>query len=208
MEFLDFEYSTREPQLPQSSAEQADGIVCSGVFPHSVGPTLFKRLNGLQASMQDPSHIQYRTIHVACKDEKIKDLTRQIIEHEYKDKFNNIEFNYIVATDVNSIGDSCLEQLNASGDLAENYVVISDGTSAAKDMLGAKRKIEGKYNCLGIASAPIKDWKKEMDFYGYREALGSVEKATIAWAQSDMNFKAREVNRACTAFCTHYKISR
>jgi hypothetical protein len=69
----------------------------------------------------------------------------------------------------------------------------------------ATSKLEGK-TCLGIASAPIKDWKVDMNLYGYEAACGSQEKAAIAWASSAWDFKARQVNAEMRAYKTTHVV--
>lgn len=50
------------------------------------------------------------------------------------------------------------------------------------------------YECLGVVSAPVKDWIPDMNDYGYTEALnGNPDQATRAWAASSWNFLARDL---------------
>lgn len=190
VKFLDDDYSHKETQLPELTSELAEGIVCSGVYPDSLQATLTKRLNGLQLSI-DENNLQYKVIYVLCKNEEIKKLSEEFINSEFKEKLDTTNFIYIVANTESNIGLTCLKKLKESYSI-KNYVVITDGTSAEKDFLTAKNVLSEE-TCLGIASAPIKDWKADMNLYGYEKALGTQEKATIAFASSAWNFKARQV---------------
>lgn len=203
IQFLNDDYAKREKKLPEPFKGAVDGIVCSGVTPDSIAPTLLKRLKGLDASI-DESKITYKAIYVLCKDREIVNLSQKCIGENYGAKFKEIDFRYIEAGVEKDIGLTCLKKLQERKLLGNHYVVITDGTSAEKDLLTAQGILKD-YSCLGIASDPIKDWKEEMNLYGYEVALGSSEKATIAWARSSWNFIARQANKELSAYrMRHY----
>ncbi|MCB1136272.1 MAG: hypothetical protein KDK78_08395 [Chlamydiia bacterium] len=86
-----------------------------------------------------------------------------------------------------------LELLSKLG-IKGRVTLITDPAFVEKDRARAVQALgEDRFN--GCVSVPMTDWRCEMRLHGYDEkSLGSAEKATIAWAQSAWNFKAREMN--------------
>ena len=79
-------------------------------------------------------------------------------------------------------------------DIKGRVTLITDPFFAEKQ-LALVVSAFGSEQSNGCVSVPMYDWRQEMKLYGYDDAaFGSSEKATIAWAQSAWNFKAREMH--------------
>ncbi len=183
--FLEDEYSDREIMMPRERR------IAHAIFPCGVEATMHKRFNSLSESIKQG--YQYSKLHFIVKDEKDKENVLNLISTDYKELLNEIDINIVVANTELDILEKGLKQLKDGTELSKEYIIITDPTFAPKVEMIAAQVLDNR-QCLGIASAPIKDWRVDMNLYGYESALESHEKATIAWASSAWNFKARQVN--------------
>lgn len=206
VEFLNDDYKDREIIMPREK-KTADAI-----FPCGVEATMHKRFSSLKESLIQG--YQYNTLHliVPIKD---RDNVLNLINTSYKEAIKNLNINIVIADAEVNIVEEGLQTLQTSKALAEEYVIITDPTFAPKIESIASSVLKN-HHCLGIASAPIQDWKIEMNLYGYEEAvkqrlLGNNhpsdaekieihQKAAIAWASAAWNFKARQVGTEFKAF--------
>jgi len=186
-QYLDDDYLRKKTILPNPTSEIIDGVMLSGLDSNSLRGALHKRLNGLKESINARS-LNFRRIYVWCNSKTIKTLSEEFIREHFKKEFDGIEFCY--STD------------DIEKSILKHYVLISDGTRNNVEFLHLQEVLK-EHICLGIASVPI-DWKEEMNLYGYETALGSLEKATIAFASSSWNFKAHQVETELRA----YKITK
>ncbi len=187
--FLDHDYSHRSEVMPTQKS------IPHAVFPCGVEPTMHKRFNSLKESMD--KGYQYQNIHFIMKDSAAKAEVSAMVDKEYKELLKNVSVNFVVAdTDLN-IFEEGLATLDDQ--LKAGYAIISDASFASKVGTIATRVLPG-VPFHGIASSPIKDWTREMNLFGYNKALGSPEKAAVAWAQSAWNFKARQVHSEMRAW--------
>lgn len=189
--FLNDDYSDREMIMPREK-QKADGL-----FPCGVEATMHKRFHSLAESLKQGS--QYRTIHFIAKDEADKLAVKNLINGQYKELLQGITTNIVIAETNLNIFEAGLAKLASSSSLEQEYIIITDPTFASKVEMIATSKLK-EQKCLGIASAPVKSWEVDMNLYGYEKALGSHEKAAVAWALSAWNFKARDTHAALTAY--------
>jgi hypothetical protein len=185
VKFLEDEYQDRETIMPREKK------MANAIFPCGVEATMHKRFNSLIESLKQG--YQYDTIHFIVKDNVDKENVSKLINTTYNELVKGIKINIIVADTDLDIFEKGLKQLKEASALSKEYVIITDPTFASKVELIAS-SVLNEHTCMGIASAPIKDWKVDMNLYGYESSLGSHEKAAIAWASSAWNFKARQVN--------------
>lgn len=192
-------YNARRKILPDESSTIMDGILCSGVSPSSIPATLAKRFRSLKASITE-KNLNFERVYILCKNDEVKSCSRDFIEklQIIDQKFNRIDFTYIVANVDRNIGRTCVDMLHKRGGIENPYVVITDATSGQKDYLTATSVLTSS-KCHGIALAPITNWIQEMNLYGYQEALGSYENAAIAWARTDWNFVTRRADLELSA---------
>lgn len=180
--FLDDEYSDRVTIMPREKN------VVNAIFPCGVEATMHKRFNSLKESLEQK--YKYERIHFIVKDSKAAEEVQSLFK-EFSEMLTGIKTNFIVADTKLDIFEKGLALLKENSSLDAGYVIITDPTFAPKVEMITTSILSGK-KCFGIASAPIKDWKVDMNLYGYGEALGTHEKAAIAWARSAWNFKARQ----------------
>ncbi len=194
--FLDDEYRDRPEVLPRSKGE-CDAIVGSGVEA-----TMHKRFDSIRKALD--SGCRFNTIHFIAKDESATHVIEAMIKERYSDVVGSSKINFVVTnTDLNIL-ETGLPQLNKPGILSDRYVLVTDISFASKIEGIAQPLLKGK-TCMGVAATSIKDWRVDMNLYGYEEALGSQEKATIAWASSVWNFKARQVHAELSVYMANKK---
>lgn len=182
--FLDDDYRDRTEVLPRSTGT-CDAIVGSGVEA-----TMHKRFDSIRKAIQHGC--KFDTIHFIAKDEATQHMIEGLIKERYGEVVDGSKINYIV-TNVNiGILETGLTSLNQQGTLADKYVLVTDIPFASKIEGIAKPILRGK-TCIGVSATSINDWHVDMNLYGYEDALGGKEKATVAWACSALNFKARQV---------------
>ena len=189
--FLNDEYRDREIVMPRSK-ERSDAI-----FQCGTEATMRKHFYSFVESWNQG--YRYDAIHFIVKDAAAQEEVKALLAGEYKEYFEGIRINIVIAGTDNNIFEIGLQKLSSSGELGDKYVIITNSTLAPKVELIATSAIENS-QCLGIACAPITDWCADMRLYGYEEALGSHEKATIAWAASAWNSKARQTHTEFEAF--------
>jgi len=183
--FLDDEYSDRAVQMP-STKEIVNGVIACGVEP-----TMHKRFNSLNESIKQ-GH-RYDVIHFVVQNAKGAELTSKLIDTTYKNLLEGIKTNIVVADCELNWVEEGFKILSNNKTITHGYSLISDPTFASKVESIAVSIFKG-IPCYGVASAPIKDWKFDMDLYNYTTKLGSHEKAAVAWTAAAWNFKARDVN--------------
>lgn len=194
--FLDDEYSDREMIMPREKGNGAS----NAIFPCGVEATMRKRFISLRESIE--KGFKYDIIHFITLNTTNAEEVKQIMtEKQYQELLEGIKVNIVIAESNDNIFEKGLGMLAANPSLGNEYVIITDPTLAPK-VEGIATSILKDRKCLGIASAPIKDWKIDMNLYGYESSLKSHESAVIAWASSAWNFKARQVNTEMKAYKT------
>lgn len=189
--FLDDEYQEVQTYMPhQKNCKEA-------IFMGGVEPTLHKRFHSLIESMKEG--YQYEVLHFIAKDDQGKSDIQRLVEGQYKEALKGIHINIVVAHTDLGILEKGLKLLEDSQALGQEYAIISDSAFASKAEKDYTMLLPNR-TCLGIASVPIKDWKFDMNLYGYVQALGNEQKATIAWARSRWNVIARQVNTEAQSF--------
>lgn len=189
--FLDDDYSDREIIMPREKR------VANAIFPCGVEATTHKRFHSLHESLQQGYN--YDFIHFIVKNNDGKEELERLINAQYQDLLSGIKFDITIADAEVNIFERGIRLLSQNASLGQEYVIITDPTFATKVEMIASSLLTDRV-CMGIASAPIKDWKVDMNLYGYEAALGSHEKAAIAWASSAWNFKSRQVNTELSAY--------
>ena len=104
--------------------------------------------------------------------------------------------------------------INVSGEITDGYALISHAAFAARLEETAKSVLK-EHVCFGVASVPVSEkiiesedgstitipsWQVDMDLYDYTERMGSVDKATVAWAMAALNIKSRDFNKELSTF--------
>ena len=197
--FLEDDYMDREDVMPREKAicDENGKYNCSAIFPCGVEAGMVKRFASLMASLKNGHN--YDIVHFIVKDAAAKTEAEELINKRYQDVIEGMKFEFIIADKDKDVFQTALANLSGKPSMSDNYVIITDPTFADKVERIAAEVLPNK-KCLGIASVAVKDWKTDMNSYGYVEKLGSMDKAVIAWASSAWNFKARQVNTELSSY--------
>lgn len=193
---LDYELKNRVVLMPKSTDETVDVIMPQGILPTIAA----KRMPSLEAVLNAGTKVG--VLRHVVKDDKQKEETSKFINAHYGEMLarHKIEVDYIVA---NASKDLFEEGLKLrTKEISKKYILVVDDLFADTADMVAKKVLNDRES-LGIASVPLdsKDWRKEMNLYGYVEAKKGNEKAAvIAFAQSLRNFITRNVFEAAKQY--------
>lgn len=185
VDFLEDEYRDRPQVLPRLK------VACDAIVPCGVETTMHKRFDALQLAAAHGS--RFPAIHFIAKDQDTVEMVQAMIKDKYSSSLGTSKIDFVVANTNLNVLETGLASLNRQGELSDRYVLVTDILFASKIEGVAQPILKGK-TCLGVAASSIKDWQEDMHLYGYEEALGSKEKAVVAFASSALNFKARQVH--------------
>jgi hypothetical protein len=174
--FLDYTYGLRVEEMPRKKCP------ASAIFPCSEGEQIMrKRFHSFQRSLDQG--FMYDSVHFITKNVQTKEAVERLIHKKYRDVIGGIEAQFVIANPKHGLSffQNGLKTLSTSSLLGKEYVIITDPPFARVVEAIAVRILPTR-TCLGVAKAPIADWREDIKAYGYEEALGSFEKATIAWA--------------------------
>lgn len=201
--FLDNDYSDRIKIMPRQKDLPADGIIGCGVEP-----TMHKRFDTIKEAIE--SGCKFAALHFIMKDASTREMIEGLIKEKYSNMVRGIPIHFVITNteiDVLKAGLNQLKNDLENGLKTKNYIMVSDVVIAAK-IEGIAKSILTNKKCLGVAASSTNDWIYDMNLYGYGKALGTMEKATIAWAQSAWNFKARQVHAELALYEANKKENR
>jgi hypothetical protein len=194
--FLADEYASRKEFMPHKK-ELADAIfVWDGTT--DIDQCFIALIKSLEAGCK------YETIYFIVKNKDARDVIEERISAQYGQnlKSTGVSIDYVFANVERNIAATGLARLKNSGKLSENYTVITD-LSLVTSILAFAYDLFKEKTCFGVAATPIKNWNVEMQLHGYtKELLGSLEKATIAWASYLWILKAEQVQKEFEAYQT------
>lgn len=180
-----------------------DKQLADAVFVTAVPATMRYQFDALKESIE--KGCSYETIHFIIKNSEEKKQLR-LLRTEYQNILSNIDINYVkIETNENALEFGLKALLNAKS-LKNPYVIITHSTFAAKAEKIAISTLNS-HTCIGIASVPEKDWKKDMENYGYNDPLKTFEENLIARVSSLWNFIARQVDFEMKNFQKQYAFS-
>lgn len=198
VDFLEDEYRDRVDILPKVKGP------CDAIVGGGVEATMHKRFDAIKKALD--SGCKFDAIHFIVKDESDKHMVEKMIKESYGDAIGSSKINFVVAnTDLNIL-ETGLTSLSKQGILADRYVLVTEVLFASKTEDVARHILKEK-TCNGVAATSIKDWRVEMNLYGYEEALGSQEKAAIAYASQRLSFKAGQTHSELTVYQANKKES-
>lgn len=181
--YLNKDYKKREVTMPRQKNIE------SGLFQCGVEFTLHKNFQSLRVSLEQK--YTYNVIHFIAANETIKKNVETLIDSHYKSMLSEIKVEIIVANMELNFFETALKMLLESSLLGSNYALICDPLFKVK-VEGISQSILIDQECLGVVCVPIKDWRDEMENYGYKDP--------IRFVFSSLNFKTREANDCYIAF--------
>ncbi len=189
--FLDTLYAQQKETFPDQK-ENFDIIALGGVKP-----TLKISIKALR-TLAD-SEYSFNKIFLCVGNEKVKEEFIKLANKEKnKSFFDAHPIEYIVADQELKAAETCFNKIKAISDidkqLASHYVILDDPVFSGKIRSLAESIFQTQHRCVGTASLSTNDWKELMKIYGYNKILPDQETATIAYALSQLQFKARAVN--------------
>jgi hypothetical protein len=188
--FLADEYRDHKMIMPREKK------IRNAIFLTGDEAVMYKEFHSLQESIKQG--FKYHTIYFITQNAQTKEKDEKLINANYRGLLDGIEIRFIIA-DIeghrNDIFDKGLNILSSHLQAKDDYVIITNPITNSifdPNVEAMASSVLKEQKCLGIASAPI-DWTVDMKLSGYETALGSHEKATIAWASHLWSLKALEV---------------